>query len=129
MQSLNSLGAHRLGGNFVSLLDREVVGAYAYQIAEGQQHSNETEIATQVDCHNLLFYLSIIDRLLRAVAQPNREENISLLQAWGDARLRLQQAIDLLVDSALSDSLPTTRIREFVAKWRQASTRDNLLEL
>ncbi|MBI1923020.1 hypothetical protein HYR99_02095 [Candidatus Poribacteria bacterium] len=118
VQSLNSLGANRLVGNFVCLLDGEIVREYASQVVTSGGGNSEEEIAARVDYHNLLFYLSIVYRLLQATAQPERLENRLLLKAWGDAKVRLRRAIDLLVDSHLSDDPYANQIRELIAEFR-----------
>ena len=70
VQSLNSLGANRTDGRFVSLLEQEIVKEYARQGAKHREGWSETEVAAQVDYHQLLFYLSIVHRLLQSTAQP-----------------------------------------------------------
>ncbi len=119
VQTFNSLGAHRSGGRFVSALNREVVGEYASRSAHGK--SDEAEI--RVDYHNILFYLSVVYRLLQAIAQPQREASISLLNAWGDAKPRLRQAIDLLADSPLSGNPYAAQLRNIVGEWRSAAAK------
>ena len=121
VQTFNSLGAHRSGGRFVCALNREVVGDYASQTAQGR--SDEADIAARVDYHNLLLYLSAIYRLLQAIAQPEREASVSLLQAWGDAKPRLRQAIDLLTDSTLSGNPYAAQLRRIVSEWRAAAMK------
>lgn len=125
VQSFNSLGAHRPGGNFASLLDPDIASEYASWMADCRGRDCETEIAVRVDYHHLLFYLSIVYRLLRAVAQPEHGENSLLLKAWGDAKPRLQRAIDLLVTSHLSDNPHSRQIRGFIAEWRDAAIIPN----
>jgi hypothetical protein len=129
VQSFNSLGAHRSGGKFVSALNREVVGEYASQTAKAQERTDEAEIAVRVDYHNLLFYLSIIYRLLQATAQPEREGSIPLLKAWGDAQPRLRQAIDLLAGSPLSDNPYAAQLRRIVGEWRAAASKNDNWQL
>ena len=119
VQTFNSLGAHRSGGSFVSTLNREVVGEYASQTS--QRGADETEI--RVDYHNILFYLSIVYRLLQAAAQPQRDDSKSLLNAWGDAKPRLRQAIDLLADSSLSGNPYAAQLRDIVGEWRAAAAK------
>ena len=120
VQTFNSLGAHRSGGRFVCTLNREVVGEYANQSAQGK--SDEAEI--RVDYHYILFYLSIIHRLLQVIAQPEREDSKSLLNAWGDAKPRLRQAIDLLADTPLSGNPYAARLRSIVGEWRSAAAKN-----
>lgn len=119
VQTFNSLGAHRSGGRFVSTLNREVVGEYASQSAKGR--SDEAEI--RVDYHNILFYLSVVYRLLQAIAQPELEDSKSLLNAWGDAKPRLRQAIDLLADTPLSGNPYAARLRSIISEWRAAAAK------
>lgn len=119
VQTFNSLGAHRSGGRFVSTVNRAVVGEYASQSAQGK--SDESEI--RVDYHSILFYLSIIHRLLQAIAQPEREDSKSLLNAWGDAKPRLRQAIDLLADTPLSGNPYAAQFRNIVGEWRAAAAK------
>ena len=119
VQTFNSLGAHRSGGRFVSTLNREVVGEYASQSSQGRLDVAEI----RVDYHNILFYLSIIHRLLQAIAQPEREASIFLLDAWGDAKPRLRQAIDLLADTPLSGNPYAAQFRGIISEWRVAAAK------
>lgn len=121
VQTFNSLGAHRSDGNFVSTINREVVGEYASQTS--QRGADEAEI--RVDYHNILFYLSIVYRLLQAVAQPQCDESKSLLKAWGDAKPRLRKAIDLLADSTLSGNPYAAQLRGIVDAWRTAAAKND----
>lgn len=121
VQSLNSLGANRTNGNFVSLLDQVIVKAYARQVSEHREECSETEIAAQVDYHQLLFYLSIIHRLLQSTAQPEAPESRATLQAWGDPKARFQRALALIINSHLSEDPDTKRLREIIAAFRDAS--------
>ena len=119
IQTLSSLGAHRQDGNFVNLLDTAAVELYANESENYRSGHSRSEFATQVDRHHLLFYLVTIYRLVRAVAQPDRAENRTLLCAWGDAKARLRQAITLLADTHLSDDPCAHQLREFIAQFRQ----------
>ena len=118
VQSLNSLGANRTNGNFVSLLDREIVKEYAGQVAEHREVRSEPEIAALVDYHQLLFYLSIVHRLLQSTAQPETGESKATLQAWGDPKARFRDALGLLTDSHLSEDTDSVHIREVIATFR-----------
>ena len=120
VQSLNSLGTNRANGNFVSLLGQEVVKEYANQVAKDREGCSETEIATQVDYHQLLFYLSIVYRLLQSTAQPETAESRSTLQAWGPPKARFQRALGLLTDFHLSEDPDTGHIQEAIAAFRDA---------
>ncbi len=121
VQSLNSLGTNRANGNFVSLLDQTIVKEYAGQVAEHREDRSETEMATQVDYHQLLFYLSILHRLLQSTAQPEAPESKATLQAWDDPKARFQHALTLLTDSHLSCDPDSAHIRESIAAFRHAS--------
>ena len=121
VQSLNSLGTNRANGNFISLLDVEIVGEYARQVAPHPEDRLETEIAAQVDYHHLLFYLSTIYRLLQSTAQPEAAESKSTLKAWGDPKARFQRALALLANSHLSENPDTAHIQEIIAAFRAAS--------
>lgn len=125
VQSLNSLGANRTNGNFVSLLNREIVEEYAAQVAEHREDWSEAEIAAQVDYHQLLFYLSIVYRLLQSTAQPMAAESKATLQAWGDPKARFQRALTLLTDSHLSHDPDIGHIRESIAVFRAASKQES----
>ena len=124
VQSLNSLGANRANGNFVSLLDQEIVKEYASQVAKGREDWSEAEIAAQVDYHQLLFYLSIVYRLLQSTAQPEAAESKATLQAWGDPKVRFQRALVLLTDSHLSEDPDTGHIQEIIAAFRDESKQN-----
>ena len=125
VQSLNSLGANRTNGNFVSLLDQETVEEYAGQVAEHGEGGAETKIAAQVDYHQLLFYLSIVYRLLQLTAQPEAAESKATLQAWGDPKARFQRALGLLINSHLSEDPDIAHIRELIATFRKASIENS----
>ena len=121
VQSLNSLGANRTNGKFVSLLEQEIVKEYAGQVAEHREDWSETEIAAQVDYHQLLFYLSIIYRLLQSTAQPETAESKATLQAWGDLKTRFQRALGLLTDSHLSEDPDIKHLQEIITAFRDAA--------
>ena len=121
VQLLNSIGAFLVSasetGNFVSLLDRKLVNAYAEWVSTHRETCPPDQVAARVDGHHLLFYLSVIDQLLRAVAQPEAIENRMLLQAWGNPRKRFQSAIAHITSTRLSDDVYTNRIREIIADF------------
>ena len=119
VQSFNSLGANRANGNFFSLLDQEIVKEYARQVAEHREDRSETEIAAQVDYHQLLFYLSIVHRLLQSTAQPETSESIATLKAWGDPKARFRRALALLTDSHLSEDTDAAHLRELIATFSE----------
>ena len=121
VQSLNSLGANRANGRFVSLLDQAIVKEYAGQVAEHREDGSETEIAAQVDCHQLLFYLSVIHRLLQSTAQPETAESEATLEAWGDPKARFQDALALLTHSRPSCDPDSAHIRDLISTFWDAS--------
>ena len=121
VQSLNSLGANRTNGKFVSLLEQEIVKEYAGQVAEHREDWSETEIAAQVDYHQLLFYLSIVYRLLQSTAQLETAESKATLQAWGDPKTRFQRALGLLTDSHLSEDPDIKHLQEIITAFRNAA--------
>ena len=125
VQSFNSLGANRANGNFVDLLDQAIVAEYAGQVAEHREDRSETEIAAQVDYHQLLFYLSIVHRLLQSTAQPETPESKATLQAWGDPKARFRGALALLADSHLSEDTDAAHIRELIATFRDAAKQNS----
>ena len=122
VQFFNSLGANREGGNFINLLNRDVIGAYASRAVTYRSCISEEDVFAQLDYHNILFYLSVVHRLLEAAAQPRREKNRMLFKAWGDAEARLARALEILVDSDLSDDSSARQIRECVRGFRNVAT-------
>lgn len=118
VQFFNSIGANQDGANFVSLLNRDLVATYAAWVTTHREACSPAEVAARVDSHHLLFFLSVIHRLLRATAQPETPESRTLLKAWGDAKARYQNALTLLIDTDLSDDVYTTQIRERVAAFK-----------
>jgi len=116
-QYFNSIGANQEDANFISLLNRDLVDTYAAWVITHREACSPADIAARVDAHHLLFYLSVVHRLLQAVAQPEAPKNRILLQAWGDAQARFQRAITLIVNTHLSDDVYTTRIREILSAF------------
>ncbi len=118
-QMLNSLGAFVRGANFVSLLNRKFVKTYAeYVIMHSESVLNKPEeIGARVDAHHLLFYLSIVHRLLKAVARPKAPESHILLNAWGEPQARFQRALELIATTHLSDDVHTQQIRDIIAEF------------
>ena len=121
VQFFNSLGANREGGNYLNLLNRDSIRAYASQAITYRSGSSEEDIFTQLDCHNILFYLAVVHRLLEAIAQPTKERNRALLKAWGDTEARLSRALEILVNSELSDDSTARQIRECVRRYRDGA--------
>lgn len=115
VQFFNSIGANQEGANFVSLLNRELVDVYAAWVTSHRETCPPAEIAARVDSHHLLFYLSVIHQILRAVAQPEASESKTLLEAWGDPKARYRSALRQIVHTDLSDDVHTTQIREMIA--------------
>ena len=116
VQFFNSIGANREGANFVSLLNRELVEAYAVWVTSHRETCSPAAIAGRVDSHHLLYYLSVIHRILRAVAQPEASESRALLKAWGDLKARYESALLQIIHTDLSDDVHTTEIREMIAE-------------
>ncbi|MCY3741302.1 MAG: phosphotransferase [Candidatus Poribacteria bacterium] len=118
VQLFNSIGAFLVPpletGNFVSLLDRELVNTYAEWVSTHRETCPPAEVAARVDGHHLLFYLSVIHQLLQATAQPEAAESRILLEAWGNAQARFQSALTHVTDIHLSDDICTNRIRELI---------------
>lgn len=121
VQLFNSVGAFLASpsenGNFVSLLNRELVNSYAEWVSTHRETCPPAEVAARVDGHHLLFYLSAIYQLLRATAQPEATENRMLLDAWGDAQARFHRALKHITDIQLSDDVCTNRIREMISDF------------
>ena len=122
VQLFNSIGAFlstpRESANFVSLLDRELVNTYADWVCTHRETCSPEEIAARVDAHHLLFYLSAIDQILQALAQPEASESKMLLDAWGDTRSRFRSALTHIIDTDLSDDPDIAKIRETIAAFR-----------
>ena len=97
---------------FINLLNREVIGAYANRALAYRSGISEEDIFVQLDYHNILFYLSVVHRLLEAVAQPTRgKKNRALLKAWEDAGARLARALE--------------DTRKFRVEWRSIRSTDS----
>ena len=118
VQLFNSIGANQEGAKFVSMLNRELVNTYATWVTSHRKTCSPAEIAARVDGHHLLFYLSVIHQILRAVAQPEGSESRTLLKAWGNLKARYQSALMQIIHTDLSDAVHTTQIREMVANRR-----------
>ena len=116
VQYFNSIGAYKEGTNFISLLNSELVETYVEWVTRHREKCSPTEIATRVDSHHLLFYLSVIHRVLEAVAKPKRLDSKIVSEAWGNLELRFKHAIFLSVDVKLSDDLFTNQIREMITE-------------
>ncbi len=118
VQLFNSIGAFLVSpsetGNFISLLDRELVKTYAEWVSTHRETCPANELTARVDGHHLLFYLSVVDQLLKAVARPDSPENRMLFKAWGDPEERFRSAMAHITDTHLSDDVYTNRIREII---------------
>lgn len=114
VQYFNSIGAHQEGANFVSLLNRELVETYAEWVAQHRDNVKVTDVSACVDAHHLLFYLTIVHRILEAVARPEVLENKTLIQGWDNMRSRFQCAILIIINTNLSDDKDTNLIRELI---------------
>lgn len=118
VQLFNSIGAFLVSppetGNFVSLLDRQLVNTYAEWVSTHRETCPAAAVATRVDGHHLLFYLSAIHQLLQATAQPEVPENRIRLEAWGDTQARFQRALTYITDVHLSDDVYTNEIRKLI---------------
>jgi hypothetical protein len=115
VQFFNSIGANQDGATFISLLNRDLVATYAEWVTSHRETCSPAEIAARVDSHHLLFYLSAIHQILRAVAQPEAAESKALFKAWGDPKARYQRAIQQIIHTNLSDDAYMTQIREIIA--------------
>ncbi len=118
VQYFNSIGANQAGANFVSLLNREIVNAYATSVTSHREICSSMEVAARVDSHHLLFYLSVIHQILCAVAQPETSKSKTLLKAWGDLKARYKNALMQVIHTDLSNDVYTSQIREIVANRR-----------
>lgn len=118
VQSFNSLGAKRPAGNFVSLINQEIIETY-------MAISGQTQVYDDIDLHHLLFYLSIIHRILRATSQPDHPHNARLRKAWGNLKARLDQAIHIIIKSNLSNNVEANTIRQIITDcWLTKNTQE-----
>lgn len=124
VQSLNSLGANRTNGNFVSLLEQGIVDEYANRVVKRRKGCSETKIAGQVDGHQLLFYLSVVHRLLQSTAQPEAAASAATLRAWDAPKARFQRALESLTDSQLSENLDVEHIQKLIAAFQTTSKQN-----
>ena len=124
VQYFNSIGAYNQGSNFISLLNRELVDIYAKWVSEHRENCAMTDVVMWVDAHHLLFYLSIINRILEAVAKPEQPDSKILVKAWGDMQRRFKCAISLIIDVRLSDDKNTNHIRDLIAEFRSEQSME-----
>ncbi len=116
VQYFNCIGAYKEGANFISLLNSELVETYVEWLTKHHENCLPTEIAARVDSHHLLFYLSVIHRILEAVANPKMLDSKILSEAWGNLQSRFKNAMSLIVEVKLSDAPFTNQIREMIAE-------------
>ncbi len=114
VQYFNSIGAHQEGTNFVSLLNRELVETYAEWVTQHRDKVKVADVSARVDAHHLLFYLTVVHKILEAVARSETVENQTFIHAWGDIRSRFQCAISIIIETNLSDDEDTNLIREMI---------------
>lgn len=114
VQYFNSIGAYQYEANFVSLLNRDLVETYAEWVVQHREHCSVSDVAARVDGHHLLFYLSVVHRILEATARTEVKENQVLIEAWGDLHSRYQRAISLIINTELSDDIETNHIRKMI---------------
>lgn len=114
VQYFNSVGANYEEGNFVSMLDKELVEYWVNWRVQDKTDTNLEEFTSRVDGHHLLYYLSIIHRLLEAVARPEEQDNRILLESWGDAGIRFKRAMSIICNTKLSDNSCVVEFREIL---------------
>ncbi len=117
VQHFTSIGAFQEDSNFISLLSRELVRTYSEWVVLNREKCATTEVAARVDGHHLLFYLTIIHRILHAQTRPESSESQLLVNAWGNLRLRIQRAISLITNTSLSDDVYINQIRNMIAEF------------
>ncbi len=121
IQLFNSLGSNRNSGNFINLLNRDIVKTYTKQAVRYRAGCSERDIAAQIDYHNILFYLATVHRLLEAVVHPKTKTHKQLLSAWRNPDARLKRALYLLEHSCLSDDACAAEFRRFIGEFRKKS--------
>ena len=104
VQYLTSLGAGHSDGQFFSLLNRKVLA-----------ESTDKNTLRQFDGHIILFYLIMIDRIVRAVARPESGFAQILMNEWGNLRNRYYQALNQLRTIVLSDWAVTRDLRRWLS--------------
>ena len=117
VQHFTSIGAFQEDGNFISLLNHELIRTYSEWVVLNREKCTTTEVAARVDGHHLLFYLTIIHKILHAQTRPESPESQLLVDAWGDMRLRIQRAISLIITTSLSDDVYINQIRNMIAEF------------
>ncbi|MCG9129081.1 phosphotransferase [Candidatus Poribacteria bacterium] len=119
IQYINSVGANYEEGNFVSMLDKELVEYWVNWRVQDKIDINPEEFTSRVDGHHLLYYLSIIHRLLEVVARPDEQDNRILLESWGDAGIRFKRAINIICETKLSYNSCVVQLREIISELHQ----------
>ena len=104
VQYLTSLGSGNSNGQFFSLLNRKVLA-----------QSTDKNTLRQFDGHIMLFYLIILDRIVRAVARPESGFAQILMNEWGNLKNRYYQALNQLRTIVLSDWAVTCDLRRWLS--------------
>ena len=104
VQYLTSLGSGNSNGQFFSLLNRKVLA-----------QSTDKNTLRQFDGHVMLFYLIILDRIVRAVARPESGFAQILMNEWGNLKNRYYQALNQLRTIVLSDWAVTCDLRRWLS--------------
>lgn len=116
VQYCTSLGANRKSGNFISILNPEIIRKYAEQMEKnGARRLPALEIMAQVEHHHILFFLTAISKIVAAVKNPKDESNRLLLKAWGEPSHRLKSAFKELLKPLGEDAL-AKRLREVLSE-------------
>ncbi len=114
IQYFTGLGAHKEGGNFITLLDKESVARYAEIASRTDNSPDEKHLMALVDYHHIVFYLTIIRKLLGVLAKPEHHSNVLLSQAWGPIEPRLKQAFSALTNDSFSDDRIAALLRQTI---------------
>ncbi len=124
VQYFNSIGAYQESSNFISLLNSELVDTYTKWVTEFREKCSVDDVTMRIDAHHVLFYLSVIHRILAAVAKPELHDSMILKEAWGNMQQRFKRAISLIIDEKLSDDLHTNQIRSMIAEFQSKVSMD-----
>jgi len=121
MQYLTGLGAHKEGGNFVTLLNAKFTKLYAETKSMTDGNLDWKKLVALVDYHHILFYLTAITKLLSILKNPENRQNALLLQAWGTIELRLERALWALANESLSGDRTAALIRNLICSFLSAT--------
>ena len=77
--------------------------------------STDKNTLRQFDGHIILFYLIMIDRIVRAVARPESGFAQILMNEWGNLKNRYYQALNQLRTIVLSDWAVTRDLRRWLS--------------